>query len=127
MVRRRIRIISYSAKDAIERWHRQYGFASRLLADGSNAGEKSKKLLDLKNPTKSQVEAIIGSHGGWTRVWCGSCHEHHPKVASFGCDEFGCDETVEVCESCLRAALKRLAGLDPLDLDAEPKPPDGEL
>lgn len=105
-IERRFSIISHSAKDAIEMWHQQYGFASRLLADGSNSGEISKKLRALKRPTKKQVEAIIGPHGGWTTIWCQSCHEYHPKVASFGND----DHSIEVCEGCLRAGLNALVG-----------------
>lgn len=100
----RITVAKRTAKEAIKMWHSQYGFASRLLADGSNSGEISKKLRALKRPTKSQVEKIIGPHGGWTTIWCDSCHEYFPEAVSFD----NGDNSVEICERCLRLALKRI-------------------
>jgi len=98
-------IIRPTAKSAIKMWHHQYGFASQLLADGSNSGEISKQLRALKRPTKKQVEKIIGAlYGGWTTVFCSICHEYAPEAASFD----NGDSSIEVCKTCLQRALKRL-------------------
>jgi hypothetical protein len=93
-----------TAKGAIDRWHKQYGFGVYKLADGRDAGKISKQLRDLKRPTKKQVDKIIGDNG-WTNIWCSGCYEYKPKVVTFG-DDY----SVEVCESCLRLALARLVG-----------------
>ncbi len=93
MVKRNLRVVSYSAKDAIEMWCEQYGPRTTI----------SKKLRALKRPTKSQVQEIIDVDGGWTTVWCVCCHEYHPR-----CVSFGGDYSDEVCEECLRAALDAL-------------------
>lgn len=103
-MKRRFSIVRPTAKDAIAMWHRQYGFASRLLADGSNSGEISKKLRALKRPTKDQVNALVGGGDGWTSVWCTSCGEYAPEAVSF---ESG-DYSSEICLGCLEAALKKL-------------------
>jgi hypothetical protein len=95
---------SETAKGAIKRWQDQYGFGKYILADGRDAGKISKQLRDLKRPTKTQVEKIIGDNG-WTDIWCTSCNEYKPKVACFGHDY-----PVEICGDCLRAALDAVGG-----------------
>lgn len=85
-------------------WIEQYGFQSRTLADGSDSGKISKRLCALKRPTKAQVEDIIGAtHGGWTTVWCSSCHEYVPEAVSFSGDV-----SVGICRDCLVEAANRL-------------------
>jgi hypothetical protein len=100
-----IHIVKPTARSAIEMWVKQYGFASRSLADGSNSGEISRRLTALKRPTKKQVEKIIGARGGWTTVFCDSCHEYVEKAATFGNDY-----SVKICAGCLRKALAKFSG-----------------
>lgn len=95
-------IIVGSAKDAIRRWRNQYGLKNFDLACGENAADITRKLNALKRPTIRQVDKIIGSNG-WTNIFCTSCHEYKPKVASFGEDY-----SAEVCEDCLSRALREL-------------------
>jgi hypothetical protein len=60
--------------------------------------EKQSRLDALENPTREQIEEIIGNRS-WTRQTCDECGIEAELLM-----EFGCDYPTSVCLSCLGKA-----------------------
>lgn len=61
------------------------------------------KLLALNNPTKQQVDEIIGNNS-WTKNECYFCSEDRENLIEFGYDIEGND--VRICLICIKTGLK---------------------
>ena len=83
------------------RWREQYP-TDRSTAFSASTGEIQKKLdsLDLSTCDPKEIDKIIGN-AGWTNMNCNSCSEY----AAHGVEFDNGDNTVSVCDRCLRCAV----------------------
>jgi hypothetical protein len=74
-----------------------------------NHRRAAEQLLALTDPTREQVEEIIGHHY-WTRERCDGCKSDDvPLVAVGGFGDY--DEPCRLCERCLSEGMAFMRGL----------------
>lgn len=90
-----------------EEWRRQY-FEEEGGWRGNKEAIYNKLLaLDLKTATPQDVKAVIGNDS-WTSLWCSECGENVSLYRECGAEDGYDSSTANLCETCLRQALKEI-------------------
>ena len=82
-----------------KRWKQQYP---------EQKAEITKALKELNNPTKEEIDSIIGNTS-WTRIICGVCDKEVSEAALLGENIMYEQAPVAVCKECLNEAVYLLS------------------
>lgn len=93
-----VETVQKKCHSVVERWKRAYP-VNLLIRDGRLTNNILEEL-QASDLSKEAIDRIIGNTT-WTEVYCSECDESVERIVNF----LG---SMDVCESCLRKALKLL-------------------